>query len=106
MTTYNGCPKDVLQFSFDDGSKMACAYRAGWQSGGDAQALALGCNVNASAPADFDQGAQTLEMYTCTDPSHCDFKKVWTLPRDGSTPPGAYQLDSVTGLSPWRPQLD
>jgi len=80
VTTYNGCPKDVLQFSFDDGAKMACAYRLGWQGGGDAFALALGCNLNASAPADFDEANQTLEMYTCTDPSHCDFKKALAPP--------------------------
>ncbi|KAL1526972.1 hypothetical protein AB1Y20_015661 [Prymnesium parvum] len=73
VTTYQGCPKDILQMSFDDGSHMACSFRLGWQSGGDAHALAMGCNANASSPTDFDTGNQTIELYTCTDPTHCDF---------------------------------
>jgi len=73
VTSYSGCPKDSLQIAFDDGNKSGCAYRLNWQAGGDAFSLSLGCNENASAPNDFDEGNHSLQLYTCTDASHCDF---------------------------------
>jgi len=80
-TSFTSCgrpPEDELLFAFDTptptSSHMACTYRAGWQDGGDAHTIAIGCNNNASMPPSWDLAEVPIVLYKCVDPQHCDFK--------------------------------